>query len=142
MWVLARFECDPDWPAVICTLESTVQRCNVVLASNPRFARPSRTTKGRQFVTNAMQRSGWISKVVARGAKAAPMLILAFASATAQLAPIQTYKTVHRFSGGQDGAEPLATVILDNAGNLYGTTSQGGNLKCFAPNGCGTIFKI
>ena len=89
-----------------------------------------------------MQRSGWISRVVARGAKAAPMIILAFASATAQLAPIQTYKTLHRFSGGQDGAEPLATVILDNAGNLYGTTSQGGNLKCFAPNGCGTIFKI
>jgi uncharacterized repeat protein (TIGR03803 family) len=89
-----------------------------------------------------MQRSGWISKVVARAAKAAPMFILAIVSGTTQLAPAQTYKTVYRFTGGRDGAEPLAPVILDDAGNLYGTTTLGGDLKCNRPHGCGTVFKI
>ncbi len=32
----------------------------------------------------------------------------------------------YSFSGGTDGSEPYATVVLDNAGNLYGTTYQGG----------------
>jgi hypothetical protein len=90
---------------------------------------------------NEVKHSRWISKVT-RAAKGAPMLVLAFALVAIHSAPAQTYKTVHRFSGGQDGAEPLATVILDNADSLYGTTSQGGNLKCDAPNSCGTIFKM
>jgi uncharacterized repeat protein (TIGR03803 family) len=39
------------------------------------------------------------------------------------------------FTGRADGAFPLAGVILDNNGNLYGTTSAGGK-------GSGTVFKI
>ena len=39
------------------------------------------------------------------------------------------------FNGGADGATPLAGVIMDNAGNLYGTTSAGAK-------DYGTIFKI
>ncbi len=31
---------------------------------------------------------------------------------------------------------------MDSAGNLYGTTSGGGNLTCNNGNGCGTIFKL
>jgi uncharacterized repeat protein (TIGR03803 family) len=42
---------------------------------------------------------------------------------------------LHDFTGGSDGAVPFGTVIRDSAGNLYGTTSQGGS-------GFGTVFKI
>jgi uncharacterized repeat protein (TIGR03803 family) len=47
---------------------------------------------------------------------------------------------LYSFTGGSDGGGPLAVLIRDAAGNLYGTTSQGG-VGC-APVGCGTIFKI
>jgi uncharacterized repeat protein (TIGR03803 family) len=33
---------------------------------------------------------------------------------------------LHSFTGGTDGGEPLGGVILDSAGNLYGTTLYGG----------------
>lgn len=39
-----------------------------------------------------------------------------------------------------DGAYPYAGLIRDAAGNLYGTTAQGGNSGCYL--GCGTVFKI
>jgi hypothetical protein len=33
-------------------------------------------------------------------------------------AQAQTFKVIHNFSGGQDGATPKAGVTLDGAGNL------------------------
>jgi uncharacterized repeat protein (TIGR03803 family) len=44
--------------------------------------------------------------------------------------------------GCTDGSIPFAGLIQASDGNFYGTTSQGGNLACFAPYGCGTVFKI
>jgi uncharacterized repeat protein (TIGR03803 family) len=41
---------------------------------------------------------------------------------------------------GENGAVPQAHLILDAAGNLYGTTIQGGNSACNA--GCGTVFEL
>ena len=38
----------------------------------------------------------------------------------------------------QDGKFPLAGVIFDEVGNLYGTTEWGGTCK----DGCGTVFKL
>ena len=46
---------------------------------------------------------------------------------------------LHTFSGGADGALPVAGLVRDSAGNLYGTTLQGGT-GC--ANGCGVVFKI
>jgi len=46
-----------------------------------------------------------------------------------------TYKVLHRFKG-TDGALPVAGVILDAKGNIYGTTSTGGK------GGYGVVFKI
>jgi uncharacterized repeat protein (TIGR03803 family) len=47
----------------------------------------------------------------------------------------------YSFKGGTDGALPTASLIQDPAGNLYGTTSQGGNTSC-GNVGCGTVFRV
>ena len=46
-----------------------------------------------------------------------------------------THRVLHRFTGN-DGERPYAGVIFDAAGNLYGTTSGGGN------SSSGTVFKL
>lgn len=43
---------------------------------------------------------------------------------------------LYAFTGGADGANPSAGVIGDSAGNLYGTTFNGGAL------GCGGVFQL
>ncbi|HXM22466.1 MAG TPA: choice-of-anchor tandem repeat GloVer-containing protein [Terriglobales bacterium] len=64
-----------------------------------------------------------------------------------KLAPNQdgswTESILYSFTGGADGAVPFAGLIFDQAGNLYGTTVEGGgstNSAC--SNGCGTVFKL
>jgi uncharacterized repeat protein (TIGR03803 family) len=50
---------------------------------------------------------------------------------------------LYNFKGGfSDGQNPYATVVRDDAGNLYGTTEFGGDTVCSWPVGCGTVFKI
>jgi uncharacterized repeat protein (TIGR03803 family) len=44
---------------------------------------------------------------------------------------------LYSFKGGTDGSSPISNIVFDAAGNLYGTTSEGGS-GC----GCGTIFKL
>jgi uncharacterized repeat protein (TIGR03803 family) len=53
------------------------------------------------------------------------------------------FSILHNFdtvSGSGDGFTPVAGVIFDAAGNLYGTTEDGGMGQC--SNGCGTIFQL
>ena len=47
-----------------------------------------------------------------------------------------TEKILHNFAGASDGQSPLAGVILDKAGNIYGTTNTGG------ASGFGTAFEV
>ena len=48
-----------------------------------------------------------------------------------------TESVLHSFVGGTtDGQQPIAGLVMDSAGNLYGTTSFGGE------NDDGTVFKI
>jgi uncharacterized repeat protein (TIGR03803 family) len=49
---------------------------------------------------------------------------------------------LYKFTGGADGANPYAALLMDAAGNLYGTASAGGGgTGCFG-SGCGTVFKL
>jgi len=42
-----------------------------------------------------------------------------------------------------DGGDPTAGLIADAAGNLYGTTLEGGATgSCNRPYGCGTVFQL
>jgi hypothetical protein len=50
--------------------------------------------------------------------------------------------TIHTFTG-DDGAYPYAPVVLDAAGNVYGTTLYGGRHSNICPGaGCGTAFEL
>jgi uncharacterized repeat protein (TIGR03803 family) len=58
-----------------------------------------------------------------------------------------TETVLHSFLGapGNDGAEPVAALIVDASGNLYGTTSTGGirSQRCaLLLAGCGTVFEL
>lgn len=59
-----------------------------------------------------------------------------------KLSPDGTQTVLHAFTGGSDGGGPYAGVILDPAGNLYGTTPYGGDVNCDYGEGCGTVFKV
>ncbi len=45
---------------------------------------------------------------------------------TANFAPSPTLTKLHDFTGGLDGSVPYSTLVMDKAGNLYGTTLNGG----------------
>jgi uncharacterized repeat protein (TIGR03803 family) len=53
---------------------------------------------------------------------------------------------LHSFRrGGKDGSVPYASLVMDGAGNLYGTTSAGGGHQneCGGEfTGCGTVFEL
>jgi len=54
----------------------------------------------------------------------------------------QTLTSLYTFTGAGDGATPIAGVISDGAGNLYGTTFWGGTVNATGSNGNGTVFKL
>jgi uncharacterized repeat protein (TIGR03803 family) len=57
----------------------------------------------------------------------------------------QTEKILHDFAdNGTDGYQTYSGLIFDAAGNLYGTTLEGGtNKNCYDENiGCGTVFEL
>jgi uncharacterized repeat protein (TIGR03803 family) len=58
-----------------------------------------------------------------------------------KLSPTGQKTVLHSFTGGADGAFP-ASLIRDGAGNLYGTTMQGGALSYCSGSGCGVVFKL
>ena len=50
-------------------------------------------------------------------------------------------KFAYSFQAGSDGDGPSGPVIVDKAGNIYGTTMAGGGSGCNG-GGCGTVFNI
>ncbi|HEX4077254.1 MAG TPA: choice-of-anchor tandem repeat GloVer-containing protein [Rhizomicrobium sp.] len=53
-----------------------------------------------------------------------------------KLAPDGTETVLHHFTNGNDGGYPEYDLVLDKAGNLYGTTLAGG------AGGTGVVFKL
>jgi len=51
-----------------------------------------------------------------------------------------TYTSLYDFHGDGDGAGPESNLVMDSAGNLYGTTAAGGSGNC--QSGCGVVFEI
>jgi uncharacterized repeat protein (TIGR03803 family) len=59
-----------------------------------------------------------------------------------RLDPSGTETLLYEFNGGTDGANPLAALIRDQKGNLFGTAWNGGDLNCNFGGGCGVVFKL
>lgn len=58
-----------------------------------------------------------------------------------------TEKKLHDFgisfgTGFMDGSDPASSLIFDAAGNLYGTTENGGSNCSFEAPACGTVFEL
>jgi len=47
---------------------------------------------------------------------------------------------LYSFTGSPDGSQPYGGLVPDSAGNLYGTTFEGGTGAC--NNGCGVVFEV
>ena len=80
----------------------------------------------------AGMRWGRISSAVVAGT------VLVMGAAASYWAQGQTYtkNVIYSFTGGSDGADPLAGLVRDGVGNLYGTTYAGGDY------GSGTVFRL
>lgn len=54
-----------------------------------------------------------------------------------------TYNTMYSFKLNGDGQAPIAGVIVDSSGNIFGATQFGGTSKaCGTKLGCGTVFEL
>jgi uncharacterized repeat protein (TIGR03803 family) len=54
----------------------------------------------------------------------------------------QTEKVLYSFAPGRGGNGPTGSLVFDSAGNLYGTTQKGGDLRGCNSKGCGTLFSL
>jgi len=77
------------------------------------------------------------------------LIVIAIAAGSASLAAQDKpafwhMTTLYAFTGNADGAVPFGGVVLDPAGNVYGTAAFGGNggANCGTPPNCGVVFKI
>jgi uncharacterized repeat protein (TIGR03803 family) len=59
-----------------------------------------------------------------------------------KLEPAGNETPLYSFTGGADGANPLGDLVMDKAGNLYGTAQAGGQVCLGNSSGCGVVFKI
>jgi uncharacterized repeat protein (TIGR03803 family) len=59
-----------------------------------------------------------------------------FAGVVYKVDPKGKETVLYNFTGGADGAYPESPVVLDSAGNIYGTTTQGGAANA------GVVFKV
>jgi uncharacterized repeat protein (TIGR03803 family) len=64
---------------------------------------------------------------------------LGSAQTLAQIAPVET--VLYSFEGGSDGGDPLAGLIAEGRGALYGTT-RGASPDCIDNTTCGTVLQL
>ena len=77
-----------------------------------------------------------MKSIVRRIAGSFALPLAAFLLLTSLPGTAQTFSNLHSFTYNPDGGNPYAGLIMDAAGNLYGTTAQGGT-----GNG-GTVFEL
>lgn len=69
------------------------------------------------------------------------LLLFAITFSLALSADAQTETTLYSFAFGGNGYNPVAGLLFDSAGNLYGTASEGGSTtNCSV--GCGVVFQL
>jgi uncharacterized repeat protein (TIGR03803 family) len=97
-------------------------------------------------MTSKAQHSRWIFSLRRRTVSAALAcaFVLQLAVVATRPAQAQTFTQLYQFVGGSGGANPIAGLVPDAAGNLYGTTSAGGVIggTCKILGGCGVVFKL
>src|SRR5271166_2865561 len=109
-------------------------------ASKLRFGIDPLTPKGAPPMVHSFERS----YVQPNLGIAIPALVIAFALtvASAPITHAQTFTVLHTFTGA-DGATPMVGLTMDKAGNLYGTTQDGGTGgEGYCASACGTVFKL
>ena len=79
----------------------------------------------------------------AAGIALALAVVLLLAVVATPWAQAQTYNVLYSFTGGTDGTNPSVGLVRDGAGNLYGTTFNGGTTggPC-GSTGCGVVFEV
>jgi uncharacterized repeat protein (TIGR03803 family) len=89
-------------------------------------------TLNRELYGGSIVKLNFSCKLVYVAVSVFALLCLATRSAEGQIESV-----LHSFTGGtSDGADPYAGLIMDSAGNFYGTTNQGG------AHGFGTVFEL
>jgi len=53
-----------------------------------------------------------------------------------------TFGVLYTFTGNPDGAQPSSPLVLDQSGNIYGTTMDGGTGTGCGYGACGTVFEV
>ena len=62
-----------------------------------------------------------------------------------KVSPSGGFTVLHSFAGGNDGYYPTHSLLMDSAGNMYGTTAAGGSTRGCSGlfgYGCGTLFTL
>jgi uncharacterized repeat protein (TIGR03803 family) len=59
-----------------------------------------------------------------------------------EMTPTRKFMMLHSFGGSPDGATPSESLTLDKKGDVYGTTSFGGDQSCNGGYSCGVVFEI
>ncbi len=84
----------------------------------------------------AIGKSFDVSRFLWKPTSAALTLVCVLLLGAVRPAQAQSETVLYNFLGKPDGANPVAGVTLDAAGNIYGTTDNGGS------SGLGTVFKL
>ncbi|HEX5462454.1 MAG TPA: choice-of-anchor tandem repeat GloVer-containing protein [Steroidobacteraceae bacterium] len=105
----------------------------VMVSSDGAFMFPTRLAGGSAYAVTLQSHTPGIACSITGGSGAigaADLTDIAVACAAGKAT------ILYSFAGGASGATPVAGLILDGSGNLYGTTQQGGK------HGDGTVFKL